>query len=281
MRVDSDGVGIHVAIDGPAAATPILALSGILGSIETYDFLPDLLATRRLLRMDMRGHGRSDRCPGRYRIDDYARDVVAVLDEIGDGPAVIVAHSFGGMLAVRVAQWRPDLVRAVFLEDAGLYASDPDWMEISGFGAGFPVVEQAIRGWQGSGVSAEEIAEQLAEGSDDTSDSLHADAIAFRSVDPAVFEPILDGSIVTGFDADLPIPVPGVLLTTDPTIGGAFLERDVVRLQASNPQIEIITVAGAGHLMHGSRALRRVYVDHLHQFVDRWTAGADTRSADA
>jgi hypothetical protein len=110
-------------------------------------------------------------------------------------------------------------------------------------------------------------------------DSLVADGVALRLVDPTVFEPILDGSIVRGFDADLPIPVPGVLLKTDPGVGGAFLDRDVARLRASNPQIEIITVAGAGHLMHGTHAHRAVYIDHLRRFVDRWTASVDAPAA--
>jgi hypothetical protein len=47
--------------------------------------------------------------------------------------------------AVRVAQGRPDLVLALFLEDAGLYARDSDGMDVSGFGEQFPLAEQAVR----------------------------------------------------------------------------------------------------------------------------------------
>jgi pimeloyl-ACP methyl ester carboxylesterase len=269
--VESAGVGLNVVEDGPTSGTPIVALHGILGSVATYDFLPGVLAGHRLVRMDLRGHGLSDRTPGRYVLDDYASDVVAVIDQVVGGPTAIVAHSFGGMLAVRVAQSRPDLVSALFLEDAGLYASDPDWMDISGFGERFPLGEQALRAWRDSAASPEQITAQLAEafGATDEPDSLRADGIGFSLVDPAVFETILDGSIVSGFDADIPIRVAGVLLKTDPSIGGAFLERDVARLNASNPQIEIITVAGAGHFMHGTRAHRRTYIDHLNGFLNR------------
>ena len=82
-----------------------------------------------------------------------------------------------------------------------------------------------------------------------------------------MFGPILDASIVAGFDADVPTPVGGVLLKTDPAIGGAFLERDVARLQASNPKIDVITVPGAGHLMHGTVLHRPVYLEHLRKFL--------------
>ena len=59
----------------------------------------------------------------------------------------------------------------------------------------------------------------------------------------------------------------------------AFLERGVARLKASNPQIEIITVAGAGHLMHGTHAHRSVYLDHLRRIIDRWAARGDAPAA--
>lgn len=272
MRVDSGGVGIHVVENGPSAGVPVVVLHGIFGSAAGYDFLPSLLPEHRLIRMDLRGHGQSDRTPGRYHLDDYAADVQAVVEQLPP-PVVMVAHSFGGMLAVRVAQWRPDLVRALFLEDAGLYASDPDWMEVSGFGAGFPIFEQSVRAWQDAGASPEAIAAELRQtrGDGDEPDAASAGGYSFSHVDLDLFAPILDATIASGFDADIPIPTPGVLLKTDPAVGGAFLQRDVARLHASNPQIEVVTVPGAGHLMHGTRAHRPVYLDHLRRFLDRWT----------
>jgi hypothetical protein len=146
-------------------------------------------------------------------------------------------------------------------------------MDMSGFGAVFPFLEQAMRTWQDAGTSPEEITAQLhqSRGDDDEPDSLRADGLSFSRVDLAVFPPILDGTVLSGFDPDISIPTPGVLLKTDPAVGGALLERDVARLQASNPQIEVVTVPGAGHLMHGTRTHRAVYLDHLKRFLDRWT----------
>lgn len=46
-------------------------------------------------------------------------DAAAVLEYVGLGPAVVVGHSLGGVDAYRLAARRPDLVRAVAVEDIG------------------------------------------------------------------------------------------------------------------------------------------------------------------
>ena len=76
-------------------------------------------------RIDLPGHGDA---PGmRVLVRDAARcvrDLVGMLEEVqGDGPTALFGHSFGGALALRVAQERPDLLDAVavtapFLESA-------------------------------------------------------------------------------------------------------------------------------------------------------------------
>ena len=59
MRIDNDGIGLHVAADGPDDGPPVLFLHGISGSTATYDFLVPDLPGHRLLRLDFRGHGQS------------------------------------------------------------------------------------------------------------------------------------------------------------------------------------------------------------------------------
>ena len=61
---------------------------------------------------DLRGHGASSWTPGRYRLWDYAADMVSLLERVIGEPAVIVGHSLGGEVAIIVASERPDLVRA-------------------------------------------------------------------------------------------------------------------------------------------------------------------------
>src|SRR5947209_2019741 len=83
------------------------------------DFLPlvPALATRWHLHLiDHRGHGRSGRAPGRYRVVDHMEDALAILTWL-DRPAVLLGHSLGALVAAGVAAARPELVKAVILED--------------------------------------------------------------------------------------------------------------------------------------------------------------------
>ena len=66
--------------------------------------------------IDHRGHGGSGRAPGQYRVVDHVEDALTVLNWLGR-PAVLFGHSLGALVAAAAAAARPELVRAVVLED--------------------------------------------------------------------------------------------------------------------------------------------------------------------
>jgi pimeloyl-ACP methyl ester carboxylesterase len=72
----------------------------------------------RTFALDLRGHGRSEHTPSRYRLADYCADVDRLLVEIGE-PAILVGHSLGDV-AAQPHRWAI-LVSAVFLEDPPPY----------------------------------------------------------------------------------------------------------------------------------------------------------------
>ncbi len=76
----------------------------------------DLLATRhRLVLIDNRGIGESDRPAGPYRVEDLATDVLAVVDHLAIDRCDLVGASLGGMVALQLAGGEPDLVRRLVL----------------------------------------------------------------------------------------------------------------------------------------------------------------------
>jgi len=71
------------------------------------------------IAVELRGHGRSDRSPeGQYITRYMVAEATRFVDEVAGGPAVLFGQSMGGMIAFAVAAARPDLVRAIYSEDA-------------------------------------------------------------------------------------------------------------------------------------------------------------------
>ncbi|WUA47761.1 alpha/beta hydrolase [Streptomyces sp. NBC_01367] len=103
---------------GPGA--PLLALHGHFqeGAGAFEHLARELGPAWRVIALDQRGHGRSDRA-GEYTRDGYVADAAALLEQLGLGPAVVLGHSLGGVTAYQLAARRPDLVRAVVVEDIG------------------------------------------------------------------------------------------------------------------------------------------------------------------
>ena len=82
--------------------------------------LPPLALRWHLYAPDLRGFGLSGRAPGAYRVLDYAGDVIAFLRGVVRGPAAVVGHSLGAIVAIAVAADASDLVRAAVLEEPPL-----------------------------------------------------------------------------------------------------------------------------------------------------------------
>jgi esterase len=264
-------VKLHVAVDGPRDGTPVVLLHGVSGSSRTYDWLPDeVVRGRRVVRIDLRGHGRSERAPDGYAIADYGGDVVAVLREVARRPAVLVGHSLGGVTAWWVAQRHRELVAAAFLEDPPLYMGELDEHERNGAVPVFPVLIDTAARWRADGVSQPEAAAELAAGPlgpTSHGDALAARAYALRAMDPGVLEGAIDRSTLAGTDTSSPVDVPVFILAADDAMGSAFPTRHAERLARTHPGVEVVRVRGAGHSIHDEREHRPAYTEHLTRFL--------------
>lgn len=101
-------------------ATTIVLLHGLLLDAHVNRDLAQALAAAgyRVALLDVLGHGRSDRPtdPTLHRFDHYARQVVALLDELGIEQAVVGGLSLGADVSLHVAAIAPQRVRALLLE---------------------------------------------------------------------------------------------------------------------------------------------------------------------
>lgn len=115
-RIQTERLGLNVreAGSGPLA----ILLHGITAVGAVWDPVIQGLAHRlRAVAIDQRGHGLSDKPQGSYAADELSDDVIALVEAIGAGPAVVVGHSLGARNAVVAAVRRPDAIRAVVAID--------------------------------------------------------------------------------------------------------------------------------------------------------------------
>jgi pimeloyl-ACP methyl ester carboxylesterase len=105
----------------PGVSPPVVLLHGSTTSRAGWRSRAPFWDGHRSFAYDARGHGESGRTPGQYRLHDFCRDAVRILERVVMEPAVLVGHSLGGMTAIYVAAERPDLVRGILLADPGLY----------------------------------------------------------------------------------------------------------------------------------------------------------------
>jgi 3-oxoadipate enol-lactonase len=103
-------IAVHHVVTGPAGAD-VVVLSNSLGSeLAMWDRQLDALRDRRIVRYDLRGHGRSPLPDGPSTIADLGGDLISLLDELGVERASLVGVSLGGMVSLWTAANHPDRV---------------------------------------------------------------------------------------------------------------------------------------------------------------------------
>jgi 3-oxoadipate enol-lactonase len=118
--IDLPGRGrIHVRVaTGPKRAPTLVLLHGLGATAAlNWDAIIPMLASRfHVVAPDLRGHGRGLRCGGRFRLEDCADDVAALIEAITGGRPVLVAgYSMGGPVTQLLCHRHPDLVAGMIL----------------------------------------------------------------------------------------------------------------------------------------------------------------------
>lgn len=107
--------------DHPGGARPaVLALHGLASNARWWDLVATRLAPpRRMIAVDLRGHGRSDRPASGYGFDDVVGDLRGLLDAEGLDRVVVAGHSWGASVALMLAVAEPGRVAAVVCVEGG------------------------------------------------------------------------------------------------------------------------------------------------------------------
>jgi len=135
---------IQAVEGGPRDGEPIVLIHCFSCAIDWWDQMRPLLeANRRVVAVDLLGHGGSEKPGSGYTPENQAKLVAEAMEELGVSGAEVVGHSLGGAVAVALAEHSPELVDRVVIIDTA-----PDHSRSSlGFIPGLafqPVIGEAL-----------------------------------------------------------------------------------------------------------------------------------------
>jgi pimeloyl-ACP methyl ester carboxylesterase len=135
---DNDGCQLHYEEYGQeqnGQGTPVLLVHGLGSSTRDWEYqIPVLAEHYRVIAVDIRGHGRSDKPRERYSIAGFAEDVVALIEHLQLAPVHLVGISMGGMIGFQLGVDRPELLSSLCIVNSGpeVKAKSPrDYLEIA------------------------------------------------------------------------------------------------------------------------------------------------------
>jgi pimeloyl-ACP methyl ester carboxylesterase len=115
--LDARGCRLRYLVAGEG--DPLVLVHGLGGAAANWLALgPLLLPGRRVIVPELPGHGGSSPLPAAPSLSPYADRLGLLLDREGAAPAVVVGHSLGGAVALRLALRRPEAVSALVLAAA-------------------------------------------------------------------------------------------------------------------------------------------------------------------
>lgn len=252
---------------GERTRTPLLLLHGFQDCGATWQFLADCLPSSwSLAAPDWRGFGHSEPAPGGYWFPDYFADLEALLDVLApDGPARVIGHSMGANIAQMYAGIRPErFAWLVNLEGFGLSRTAPAQAP-SRYARWLDELRQPLR--EGRYRSVAQLA-ALLRSRNPRLDPDRAEFVARAWTRPApsasgsqevelLFDPrhrLINPVLYRREEAEScwdRVRCPVLLVKGDAESGrSASASEGAEGLSAHIEHLEIVTVTGAGHMVH-------------------------------
>jgi 3-oxoadipate enol-lactonase len=144
-------IDLHFEARGPADGTPLILAASMGTDLSLWDpQMAELAGTRRVVRYDARGHGRSPVPEGPYTLADLGEDMVGLMDRLGIERADVCGTSIGGMAAMWTASHAPERIGRLILictsarPDRAAYARRAALVRAEGLA---PVADAVVNRW--------------------------------------------------------------------------------------------------------------------------------------
>jgi 3-oxoadipate enol-lactonase len=126
---ESGGVSLYYELSGNPRGAVLVLVNGLGSNLHMWDkVLPAFESRYRVLRFDLRGHGKSGHSPQPFTIEQLGRDVLQLLDEVKVDRASVCGLSLGGIVALWLGIHAPGrLQRLIFANTAARIGSEEMW----------------------------------------------------------------------------------------------------------------------------------------------------------
>jgi pimeloyl-ACP methyl ester carboxylesterase len=229
------------ALDFGGEGPGILLLHGLAGTAREWEESAAWLSeTHRVVALDQRGHGRSERQPDDVSREAFVEDAIAAIDELALAPVVLIGQSLGGHTAFLVASAQPDLARGLAVAEASPAQAKPGQPDeirrlLSAWPA-FPTREAAQEYFDGDTPAARAWARNLNETEDELVPAFDID----------VMVEAIAAATDARWDEWRRIQAPTLIVRGE---RGDLSEEEAVEMAQALPAAELVTLPG-GHDVH-------------------------------
>lgn len=232
------------ALEFGGSGPGVLLLHGLAGTAREWEETAAWLTeTHRVVGLDQRGHGRSERRPSEVTPAAFVADALAAVESLGLAPTILVGQSLGGLIAVLAASERPDFVSALIVVEATPTREGPEVAEqiasyLSSWPLPFPSHEAAVTFFGGEGLRARAWARNL--------------VATPGGLRPAFDTDVLVTTIAQALARDYwdewrTLDVPTLLVRGQE---GDLSLADAAAMVAAAPVARLVSIPGAGHDVH-------------------------------
>ena len=212
----------------------------------------DLESEYDVIMPDMRGHGLSARVHPGENVD-MAADVAELISRLELERPILGGHSMGAMISFQVGARFPNLISALILEDP------PWWFSQSEHALNSDPAENPIAKWAKT-LPSQTFEELLAQYRQDNPDwpeeTVRLMVESKKQLDPAIIDMMVDVLRVLGPTWQTAIQrlvQPVLLIAANPELGGIVTPEVAATVRELNPNVTIVTIPDAGHLIRFDR----------------------------
>jgi len=256
----STGVQLQYAEQGDADGDPVIFLHGYTDSRYSFEkVLMHLPLSVHAYVLSQRGHGNSDKPEAGYTPPDFAADVVAFMEKLKIGPAVIIGHSMGATIAQRFVLDHPGLSKALVL--IGSLASFKDKPGLVEFSHAVDQLQDPVDSAFVYEFQKSTLAKQI------PAPELNMYVMESRKLTVRIWKETMKGMMASDYQNELnKLKVPTLIIWGDKDLIAPKSDQDILLSGIKHSRLNVYE--GTGHAVHWEEPVR--FTNDLLNFINKF-----------